>query len=322
MQKIVLGFVAALIALTLYSLIDIIASSDKKPEPSVSSVTPPASAVAEPSGTTSEAVSVQEKKKRFIEAILPAVNHVKEELDSQYAKAIALSSKPNRTPSEKAWLNAMKTRYHVDGIPCLLKRLHTHPVSLVIAQAALETGWGTSRFFKEANNLFGIWSYHKDEPRIAASKQRGEKTIYLKKFASYEDAVRGYFKMVASGYAYNDFRKARMRTDNPFELLRHLRRYSELRDEYVARLYYVIKANKLYRYDNPSFEPVALATIVPEYVAMKAKEKAQKEQLVALNEVKVESVPTGAAKPCEEETAPTPRAPVPAKEGPEGSSAP
>ena len=122
--------------------------------------------------------------------------------------------------------------------------------------------------------------------------------------------------MIGSGYAYAGFRQARMKTDNPFELLRHLRHYSELRDEYVARLYRVIKSNKLYRYDDPAYGPMALSAIIPEYVAMKreAAEKKREQELLALNEVKTESQEdeNAPAAPCDEnETAQTPAGDVP-----------
>ncbi len=290
MQKIILGFVLFLLGITVYSIIDIITTPSRRSEPAVSRVeTAPAKAEKPP---RKKVQSVAEKKKEFIETLLPVVRKVKAELDAQYEKALRLSRAGHLTPEQRQWLDDKMKAYNVKGIPCLLKRMHTHPVSLVIAQAALETGWGKSRFYKEAKNVFGIWSYHTDEPRMAASKMRGEKTIYVKKFDSLEAAIRGYFKMIADGYAYAGFRDARARTDNPFELLGHLRNYSELRDEYVARLYYVIKANRLYRYDEPSYPPVALSRIVPQYVAAKRKEalerKLASEQEEALNEVRLE----------------------------------
>ena len=291
MQKFVLGALLSLMALAIYSLVDIITSSGDKNEPVQASVpeqneTMPLHALPE------KALSVTEKKRRFIQSILPAVQNVKQELDAEYVKARSLIAKKERSAEEKAWLRVQMQRYNVSGYPCLLRCMHTHPSSLVVAQAALETGWGSSRFFNEANNVFGIWSYNKHEPRIAASEQRSGKTIYVKKYASLDDAIRSYFRMIAKGYAYSGFRKARMQTDNPFELLRHLRHYSELRDEYVARLYYVIKANRLYKYDAPSHAPIALSEIIPQYVAQKReaaeKRKLQEQQMVALNEVKVE----------------------------------
>jgi len=312
MQKFVLGAVLVLIAVTLYSIFNIISSS--APEKELPKASPAAQSASQKSRTKSvPTISSRVKKARFIAQLIPAVTNVKAELDAEYAKAQRLIAKPVRSVEEDAWLQEQMLRYNVGGFPCLLRSMHTHPISLVIAQAALETGWGNSRFYKEANNVFGIWSYNRHEPRMAASEQRGSKTIYVKKFASLDDAIRGYYTMIAKGYAYSAFRKARMQSDNPFELLRYLRRYSELRDEYVARLYYVMKANKLYTFDIPSYTPMALAEIIPEYVAQKEeaeKKKALEQQMFALNEVKVEETEEEVNKPvpCEEETEPEAKA--------------
>ena len=300
MQKIMLGIVLFFLGITLYSIIDIITTPKRQAEAVIRNV--PAEKISPLPPVRKKTLSIEEKKQTFIQTLLPAVKSVKQTLDREYDKAVAISKKPNLNEEERQWLQNKLEAYHVKGIPCLLRRMHTHPVSLVIAQAALETGWGESRFFKEANNVFGIWSYHKDEPRIAASKPRGDKTIYVKKFASLEEAIFGYYKMIAGGYAYADFRKARMKTDNPFKLLRHLRHYSELRDEYVARLYYVIKANKLYRFDDPGYKPVALTSILPEYVAQKRKAAFEKEssaQASALNEVKIIEHPVPGTPPAD-----------------------
>lgn len=206
---------------------------------------------------TYRAPAVTEKSKRiFLEKTTAAITKVKKRLDAQYDMVYKLSLKKKLTPAEKATIDKLLKSYKVDGIPCLLKRLRTHPVSIVIAQAALETGWGSSRFYKEANNIFGIWSYNKNEPRMAAGVQRnGEKTIYVKKYPNLEASIEGYYRMMAKGRAYAQFRTARLHTDNPFELIPYLDHYSELRHEYVKRLYYVIKSNKFYLLDDPQYAP-------------------------------------------------------------------
>jgi Bax protein len=293
MQKFVLAFVLAITALTLYTLVDIITSSEQAVEKKAAAPKPETATETEHKVPKLAKLSVAQRKEKFVEHVLPAILKVKGRLDAEYDKAKRIASEKNPTSVDEAWLESKMFEYDVTDTPCLLRRMHTHPVSIVIAQAALETGWGTSRFFVKANNMFGIWSYHDDEQRIRASVSRKDKTVYVKKYDTLTDAIRGYYAMISSGYAYNNFRKARMKTDNPFELLRYLRRYSELRDEYVARLYSVIKANKLYRYDDPSYAPIALSQILPEYVARKreAAEKANAreqdaQEVLALNEVK------------------------------------
>lgn len=316
MQKFILGVVATFFLVTLYALYDIIAASGGRDTETVLRKPAPERSLKKPA-EKKERLSTAQKKKRFIAKIRPAVARVKARLDTEYAKALALSTKPERSPEETAWLAEKMQHYNVAGIPCLLRRMHPHPVSLVIAQAALETGWGTSRFYREANNVFGIWSYNTREPRMAAAETRDGKTIYVRKYASLDAAVEGYFYMIANARAYTDFRAARMHTDNPFLLLKHLRKYSELRDEYVARLYAVLRSNRLYAYDDPVHRPIALAEIVPEYVARQNEAAAR--QILALNEVKMDT-PEAATKPCGEENLTSVQAPSTA--GPVHSSLP
>ena len=247
-------------------------------------------------------MTVAEKKKRFVEKTLPAIINVKAELDRQYSHVLQLSKKERLSATEQSIIDNLKRQYKVKGIPCLLNRLKTHPVSLVLAQAALETGWGTSRFYNDANNIFGIWSYNKKEPRIAADETRGAKTIYVKKYASLEDSIEGYYKMMATGHAYADFREARLFEENPFKLIRHLTHYSELREEYVKRLYHVMKSNRFYQYDNPSFKPLALTQIIPEYVK---RQKAMKEAAM-LKKAETNATPSTPLRPERMETDPIP----------------
>ena len=209
-------------------------------------------------------LTTPKSKRLFLDNTIAAITKVKKRLDARYQMVYELSIKESLTPDEEATIERLKKSYKVEGIPCLLKRLRTHPVSIVIAQAALETGWGSSRFYREANNIFGIWSYNKNEPRMAAGEQReGKKTIYVKKYANLEASIEGYYRMMAKGRAYNQFRDARLFTDNPFEIIPFLDHYSELRHEYVKRLYYVIKSNKFYELDEPQYQPPGWTNIKP-----------------------------------------------------------
>jgi len=224
--------------------------------------------------------STPQSKRLFLKKTIAAITKVKKRLDAQYEMVYALSQKENLTAKEKATLEKLKKSYNVKGIPCLLKRLHTHPVSIVIAQAALETGWGSSRFYREANNIFGIWSFNKNEPRMAAGvKREGVRTIYVKKYKNLEASIEGYYRMMAKGRAYKTFRDVRLHTDNPFEIIPFLDHYSELRHEYVKRLYFVIKSNKFYELDDPQYQPPGWSNIKaadPKYLLSKEKKPAAK----------------------------------------------
>ncbi|WP_345974185.1 glucosaminidase domain-containing protein [Sulfurimonas sp. HSL3-7] len=224
--------------------------------------------------------STPESKRLFLKKTIAAIRKVKARLDAEYQAVYELSLKEKLTPKEQAKIERLKKRYKVSGFPCLLKRMHTHPISIVIAQAALESGWGSSRFYREANNIFGVWSFNPNEPRIAAGIPReGQKTIYVKKYKNLEASIESYYRMMARGRAFEQFRTARLHTNNPFEIIAYLDHYSELRHEYVKRLYYVIKSNRFNELDTPVYQPPGWKNIEParaEYLIPEKEEPAAK----------------------------------------------
>ncbi len=115
------------------------------------------------------------------------------------------------------------------------------PKSIAIAQAAIKSSWATSRFFRKAYNIFGVWSFDEDEPRIAALEKRGNKTVWLKKYSSVEDAVYDYYRTLARSDAFADFRLAKMQTNDPFLLVTKLDSYSEKGSLYGEELISIIK---------------------------------------------------------------------------------
>jgi Bax protein len=145
--------------------------------------------------------------------------------------------------ADREWLAALAERYGVeDGdLDELARRVDAVPPSLAIAQAALETGWGTSRAAQRAQNVFGHMAYGGGAP--------------TKPFASLGDAVESYTHNLNIHRAYAGFReqRAKMRADGQvpdgFELARELTRYSERRADYVRDLRGLIRANNLRPFD-------------------------------------------------------------------------
>ena len=131
----------------------------------------------------------------------------------------------------------------------MLSRLKTHPTSIVLAQAAIESGWGTSRFYIEANNVFGIWSYSENELRIKAMEDREGKSVYVRKYDVLPESIISYFKTIARG-PYSEFRTAREKISEVSVLISYLEVYSELREEYVKRLDQLIQYNNFEKYDS------------------------------------------------------------------------
>ena len=190
-------------------------------------------------------MTVQEKKSRFKTLIIPAVNDVYAELMAQYQEISAsIDAQKNSQQIEK-----LKVEYKATTNDELLMALKPHPKSIAIAQAAMESAWATSRFFREANNIFGVWSFDEDEPRIAALQKRGDKTIWVKKYSSVKAAVKDYYRTLGRSSAFKEFRELRMQSNDPFLLVTKLDRYSEKGAEYGHELTSIIKFNKFNKLD-------------------------------------------------------------------------
>jgi Bax protein len=190
-------------------------------------------------------MTVQEKKARFKNLIIPAIDEVYDELMVQYLDV----SESLKSGSDNDMIEKLKIEYKAKTDNELLMALKPHPKSIAIAQAAMESAWATSRFFNKANNIFGVWSFDEDEPRIAALKKRGDKTIWLKKYPSVKASVRGYYRTLGRSAAFKKFRELRLKTDNPYSLVKKLDRYSEKGAEYGDELTSIIKFNKFNTYD-------------------------------------------------------------------------
>ncbi|TWX52578.1 glucosaminidase domain-containing protein [Colwellia hornerae] len=190
-------------------------------------------------------MTVQEKKTRFKNLIIPAIDEVYDELMLQYLDV----SESLKSGTDNDIIEKLKIEYKAKTDNELLMALKPHPKSIAIAQAAMESAWATSRFFNQANNIFGVWSFDEDEPRIAALKKRGDKTIWLKRYPSVKASVRGYYRTLGRSDAFKKFRQLRLKTDNPYSLVKKLDRYSEKGAEYGDELTAIIKFNKFNTYD-------------------------------------------------------------------------
>jgi len=190
-------------------------------------------------------MTVQEKKARFKSLIVPAVDAVYAKLMSRYEDVKATLD----AGGSNADIEALKVEYKATTDAELLMALKPHPKSIAIAQAAMESSWATSRFFRVAYNIFGVWSFDEDEPRVAALKKRGDKTIWVKKYDSVEAAVEDYYRTLGRSSAFAEFRQTRMETNDPFVLVTKLDRYSEKGALYGEELTAIIKFNKFDQYD-------------------------------------------------------------------------
>lgn len=191
-------------------------------------------------------MSVQEKKKRFYSLVVPTIEKVYEQRYKVYKK---ISQDMNNT-IENTEIAKLKKHYKAKTNQELLMALKPHPKSMAIAQAAMESAWGTSRFFNLGNNLFGMWSVSKKEQRIAARVKRDNNvTVWVKKYNSLEDSVKGYYRTLARGKKYKNLRKLNFQSDDVYEIIKGLDKYSERGETYVREIGSIIRYNKLTKYD-------------------------------------------------------------------------
>lgn len=203
---------------------------------------------------------VDKKKQKFIDMVLPAILVAKhniererkrvKEIEAMMAEGKKISKK------DKIFLDSLFQTFSTDDFVALYKSLQTHPVSIVLGQAIIECGWGTSRFFKNGTNIFGIWSFDSEDQRMRALKQRqGGKNIYVKKYDNLSASIEDYFRILGKLDAYKKFRLKRLETDDPFELTPYLHNYSEMGHAYTKKLDKIIRVNNLTQYDNYIIDP-------------------------------------------------------------------
>ncbi len=191
-------------------------------------------------------ISTSNKKQRFLTTLVPVVEQVHTDLMQRYLRVQNWLEQGHKQGD----IAKLKREYNARTESELLQALKPHPQSVALAQAAMESAWGTSRFFVEANNIFGVWSFNANEARIAAAQQRGDKTIWVRKYDSLEASVRDYYRLLGRSSAFAEFRQLRMRSSNPYELVKKLHRYSEKSHAYGKELSAVIKYNEFTRFDD------------------------------------------------------------------------
>jgi len=200
----------------------------------------------------------QARKRKFIQLMMPSILIVNNYMERMRRRVDRLVEKSRRQiwlrSADREFLESRMETYRASDINELRYKLEVHPVSIVLAQAALESGWGSSRFFAEGNNAFGIWSFDESHSRLEASGKRGTRSVYLKKYRALPWSVLDYYRTIARG-PYQAFRKRRELTDDPYELTPLLYNYSETRGEYVDKVMAVIEHAGLKKYDDYILDP-------------------------------------------------------------------
>ena len=197
------------------------------------------------------------RKEIFLSSILPLV--VKSNLDILNDRKIlceAIKNKDNKKKEEiakKHYIDLSKIeKLMIDNT--LIRKIDIVPISLVMAQAAAESGWGTSRFALEGNALFGQWTWDKSkgiQPKFASDQKAA-----VRKFETLSDSVNSYLSNLNTHIAYSSMRAKRNRNCNQkklisgYELANWMGNYAITRDEYIKLLRLIIKKNNLVLLDN------------------------------------------------------------------------
>ncbi len=196
-------------------------------------------------------LTVREFKEKFIAIVLPAVLIARHHMALERKQVMELSENESWSEMDSTFYLNQKLRFRASDITDLLNRMTTHPNSITLAQAAVESGWGSSRFFKEGNNLFGIWSYTAGEPRMPAN----ESGVYLRRYTDISGSIEDYFVMIGRAHAYRAFRRAKVQSQEVGQLLPHLKYYSQRGKAYINQLKLIIDQNDLTRYDHFQLDP-------------------------------------------------------------------
>ena len=208
--------------------------------------------------------NTKKRKEFFIQIILPLILKENNNIKLDRKRLFKIINKSSNSNLEKKWLDKKYKQY---GIPTkdlsILKiRMDEVPVSLAIAQAAKETGWGTSRFAQEGNALFGQWTWSGEglKPKEADNNQ-GHKVM---KFNVLQASVRAYQRNLNTHKTYQKFREARadlrdkgMGLDSII-LSNYLSSYAETGKKYVEVLQQIIKQNNLKDFDDAKLLPSSI----------------------------------------------------------------
>ncbi len=195
--------------------------------------------------------SVKLKKETFIKIVLPLIVAENEKILDDREKLKALSEKKFTSDLEKQWLRQKLLEYKVKkgDLNMLMTRMDMIPVSIALAQAAKESGWGTSRFALEGNAIFGQWTW--DGQGIAPLKRDGDKNHKILKFPILRASVKAYKNNLNTHKSYQKFRDKRkqLRDKNKritgLSLTETLKNYAQTGSEYTKILNQIITQNKL-----------------------------------------------------------------------------
>ena len=208
------------------------------------------------------------KKKRelFIKIVLPLILHENEKITDDRKKLFKILAKNFNSPGEKVWLKRRFKEYKIEDrdLSKLKIRMDIIPVSMALAQAANESGWGTSRFALEGNALFGQWTWSKKG--ISPKNKDPDKSHKILQFQILKASVRAYKNNLNTHNAYKEFREVRAKLRQSgtkitgLALIKYLKNYSAIGEKYTEIIAGIIVHNSLTDFDKANLLPTKLKT--------------------------------------------------------------
>ena len=205
--------------------------------------------------------NTKKRKDLFIQIILPLVINENNNIKLDRINLFNILNKNKNTKTEQEWLNVKFKQYGVvnKDLSTLKIRMDEVPVSMAIAQAAKETGWGTSRFAQEGNALFGQWTWSGEG--IKPANAEDDSTHKVMRFKILQASVKAYQRNLNTHSSYKDFRSARAELRDEGKkldsmiLTEYLDKYAETGKEYVKILQQIIRQNDLTDFDDAKLLP-------------------------------------------------------------------
>jgi len=207
--------------------------------------------------------NVKKRKNLFIQIVLPLIIEENMKIRLDRKKLFVILNKNSNSKSDIEWLKKKFKQYGVakNDLSTLKIRMDEIPVSLAIAQAAKETGWGTSRFAQKGNALFGQWTWSGNGIKPAAADT--DSTHKVASFKVLKASVKAYQRNINTHSSYKKFRKERaIQRDNDgklnsLELVKYLDKYAETGVEYTKILSKIIQQNSLTDFDDVKILPTS-----------------------------------------------------------------
>ena len=204
------------------------------------------------------------KRELFIKIVLPLILSENEKIQDDREKLFKILSKNFNTVGERVWLKRRFKEYKIEDqdLAKLKMRMDIIPVSMALAQAANESGWGTSRFALEGNALFGQWTWSKKG--ISPKNKDPNQSHKILQFQILKASVRAYKNNLNTHNAYQEFREVRAKLRQSgtkitgLALVPYIKNYAAIGEKYVAIIENIIVNNSLTDFDKANLLPTKI----------------------------------------------------------------